>query len=300
VATPYITPDILNNAPTGMSWETIPDFDSLQTAQLAEQTNICWRTTHFIDTYCNQPLRATIDTEEVLGPDYRLTIDHNGLARFLTSRWPVTAIISAQWSASYVVPAAWNPIPANQMFIESTSVIDGGISTISAAGPSAIRIAPGYVSWLNGRGGCRLQVTYQNGFAHAGVVADVAAGATQLHVDDCTGMTGKYMHLYDGQLTEFTQVLSASTTTGAGVVTLAEGLSYSHSASAQKPLIISSLPASVQQAAIFYATYAALTRGATATTVQAMPGVVTGGVGTRSSSLLQDARDLLQPYRRVL
>lgn len=283
-----------------MSWETIPDFDSVLTAQLAEQTNICWRATHFIDTYCNQPLRSTIDTEEFLGPDFRMTINNQGLVRVLTSRWPVTAILGAQWSASYVVPAVWNPIPTNQMFIESTSVIDGGISTLSAAGPSAIRIAPGYVTWLNGRQGCRLQLTYMNGFAHAGIIADAVSGASQILVDDTTGMVGKHLHLYDGQLTEFVQVTAASTDTGEGTVTLAAPLTYGHSASVQKPLILSSLPASVQQAAIFYATYAALTRGATATTVQAMPGIVTGGTGIRSTTLLDDAKELLTPFRRVL
>ena len=283
-----------------MSWETIPDFNSVLTAQLAEQTNICWRATHFIDTYCNQPRRATIDTEEFLGPDFRMTINNQGLVRVLTSRWPVTEILNGQWSASYVVPAVWNPIPTNQMFIESTSVIDGGISTISAAGPSAIRIAPGYVTWLNGRQGCRLQLTYKNGFAHGGMIADATSGATQILVDDTTGMSSKYLHLYDGQLTEFIHVISTSTTSGQGIATLAEPLTYAHSASSQKPLIVSALPASIQQAAIFYATYAALTRGATATTVQAMPGIVTGGNGLRSTGLLEDAKELLKPYRRVL
>jgi hypothetical protein len=41
---------------------------------LAEQTNICWRASGIIDNYCNQVLRATVDTEYLSGPNYRVTV----------------------------------------------------------------------------------------------------------------------------------------------------------------------------------------------------------------------------------
>ena len=297
MTTPYITPDILINAPTGLSWETIPNYDSTLTEQLAEQTRICWRATHWIDEFCNQPLRSTTDTEEVLGPDYRVTVDHNGLVRFVPSRWPITKIVSAQFAASFSVPPQWTSIPSTAMYIENTSTVNGSVSTIAAAGPSTIMIAPGYVSWGNGRKGIRLQVTYTDGFPHAGVRANVAVGATTLSVDDCTGMAGSTVVIHDGAATETVVVSASSAVVGAGTITLASGVLYAHAASVQKPIIISGIPASVQQAAINYATYTTMTRGATATTVQAMPGTTSSGGG--SAALLADAKEILTPYRRV-
>jgi len=297
MATPYITPDILINAPTGISWETIPDYNSTAQQQYAEQTNICWRTTSFIDDYCNQPLRSTIDSEEALGPDFRITVDEHGLVRFVPSRWPVTAVNSAQFSASWVVPPTWQTIPTTGMYVENQSIVGGGVSTVAAAGPSSILITPGYVSWMNGRRGCRLQVTYTNGYAHAGITASSIAGATTISVDDCTGMTGTTMTIYDGANTETVLVASTSVTQGAGTATLSFATTYAHTASKTSPLIMSAIPSAVQQAAIFYATYAALTRGATATTVQMMPGSISGGGG--GEALLNDAKDLLRPFRRV-
>lgn len=296
--TPYITPDILTNAPTGISWETVPNYDSSITEQLAEQTNICWRTTHFIDEYCNQPLRATINTEEALGPDYRVTIDHNGLVRFVPSRWPVTSVLGGQYSAAFVVPPNWSPIPESAMYIENINSVSGDISTVAAAGPSSILISPGYVSWWNGRRGCRVQVTYTNGYAHTGMQANASIGDTTIVVDDCTGMSGSTMMIYDGSSTETVNVKSTTEAEGPGIATLVNGLIYDHSASVQEPLIVSAIPSAIQQAAINYAAYIALTRGATATTVQMLPGASTGGSG--ASGLLQDAKDLLKPYRRVI
>ena len=297
MATPYVTPDILINAPTGISWETIPDYESTSAQQLAEQTNICWRATHYIDQYCNQPLRATIDTEEGLGPDFRITIDQNGLTRFVASRWPIINIVSGQWSPSYTVPPTWQAIPANYMYVDSPSYVDSNISSVGATGPSDILIAPGYISWLNGRRGNRVQVTYTNGYPHAGLIANVTGGSTTLSVDDCTGMAGVNMTIYDGANTEVVTVTSTSVTQGAGTATLNAGTMYAHTASLTAPLVVSSLPSSVQQAAISYATYITLTRGATATTVQMFPGATSGGTG--SQQLLNDTKEILRPYRRV-
>ena len=302
MATPYITPEILINAPTGISWETIPDFNSDPDAQLAEQTNICWRATHWIDSWCNQPLRATIDTEEILGPNYRLTVDNAGLGRFLTSRWPVTEIISGQYTSAWIAPPQWNQIPSNAMYVENALNFSGGISIESAAGPSAIIIVPGYVSWAQGRRGYRVSFTYVNGWAHAGIVSNVNIGDTEIQVDDCTGMfvnsQGRGLWIYDGNQTEYVTVASSSVASGPGTVTLTSPTLYAHSGNIQQPILMSSLPASVQEAAILHATYQALTRGATATTVQNMPGLIVSQ-GT-AQTLLNDVKDMLKPYRRVL
>ena len=302
MATPYITPEILINAPTGISWETVPDFGSAPDAQLAEQMNICWRATHWIDAYCNQPLRSTVDIEEFMLPYYRVTIDAAGLARVLTSRWPVTQIVSAQYSSAYTAPANWTAIPIDAMYVENALNLTGGISIESAAGPSSICVVPGYLTWRNGRRGTRLQITYVNGWAHAGITAKANIGDTQIAVDDCTGMyngtQGRGLWIYDGAQTEHVTVAGTSATSGPGTVTLKSPLLYSHNGTTQQPIMISALPAAVQQAAILHATHQALQRGATATTVQNMPGstVMNGGGGTD----MDDIREILKPYKRVI
>ena len=298
MATPYITPDILINAPTGISWETIPDFESTQTEQYAEQMRICWRTTHWIDRQCNQILRATIDTEEVRGPDFYLTVDSNGVARCLLSRFPIAEIVSAQYAPATQIPPQWQSIPTNAMYIENASYTPAGaVATVGASGPFAVNIAPGYVSWLTGRNSVRLQTTFINGYAHAGLIGSVAVGATTLAIDDCTGMVGATLYIYDGASTEFVSVTAASTTAGPGAITLAAPTAFAHTASPQQPLIVSSMPSDIQEAAIFYATYATLTRGATATTVQNVGG---GQSGSGSGhQMLSDAKEILEAYRRT-
>ena len=234
MASPYITPEILINAPTGISWETIPDFNSSPDAQLAEQVNICWRASHWIDAYCNQPLRATEDSEEFMSPNYRITVDNYGLARALTSRWPVTQIISGQVSSSRVAPAQWQDIPINAMYVENELTLSAGISIEAATGPSSICITPGYVGWWSGRRGQRVKITYINGWSHAGITAPSTLGSTQVTVDDTTGMydqnalRGRGMWIYDGARTENVRVASVSTSTGPGVVTLTSPLLYDH------------------------------------------------------------------------
>jgi len=232
-----------------------------------------------------------------------MIVDNQGMTRVLTSRWPVTEIIGAQYTSAIVAGPTWNPIPLNGLFIENALTIQSGVSIESAAGPSAIRIVPGYANWLQGRNYYRLQITYVNGWAHAGIISSVSLGATEVAVDDCTGMTdgtiGRGMWIYDGAATEYVQIASTSVSSGPGIATLKTPLLYSHNASTQQPVIISALPESVQEAAILHATYQALTRGATATTVQNMPGSVVSQSAS-NATILDSVKDILKPYRRVI
>jgi hypothetical protein len=107
------------------------------------------------------------------------------------------------------------------------------------------------------------------------------------------------MWIYDGANTEHVRVLSATAISGPGTITLENPLMYSHVGSPQQPIIISSLPASVQEAAILHASYQALERGATATTVQNMPGSTTS-LGGGGRTMMEDIKESLKPYRRVL
>lgn len=296
--TPYITPDILVSAPTGMAWSTIPTAKSTQAEQLAEQTNICWRATHVIDAICQQPLRATLDTEEIMGPDYRLTVQNNGMGRVVVSRWPVLSIVAASVTPSTTFPVNFQPIPLNQMRLETAldGLYNSSVPGAAGAGPSAIDIAPGYVSWNGGRNGFRLRVTYINGWPHAGFTASVASTASTAALDDCTGFTGAMVQIYDGAFTEAIQVASTSASVGPGVATFASPLQFDH----ELGVIISALPATIQWATILAAVAESLTRGGMSITAQALPGSQTGGGGINPQSIMEEVKRLVQPYRRII
>lgn len=297
--TPYITPTTLLNAPTGISWSTIPSGDATPAAKLAAQYDICYRVTDEIDGIVNQPLRATIDTETQIGPDFRFTLGNNGVARLQLSRYPVLAIVSAQYAPATQIPPVWVTIPADALYIESPSIGQQGTVAPDAAGagPTAILVGPGYVSWARGRKGTRLQVTYTNGWPHAGITANAAIGATSLAVDDCTGWVGVRGTVYDGQNTEDVTVTAASVTSGPGTLTLGTGLQFAHAPG----VLFTSMPRSVQQAAIYLAVASTLMRGASATTIQMLPGMATGGAPRLSAEDLQKAAaKLLAPFGRVI
>src|SRR5215469_2795743 len=71
---PYISPLTLQNAPTGIDFTTIPDVDSTPSQMNAELWNLCLRATSMADQYCNQLLRASVDTEIHHGPDFRVVV----------------------------------------------------------------------------------------------------------------------------------------------------------------------------------------------------------------------------------
>ena len=304
--TPYATPELLRAAATGISWATIPSRNSSPAEQQAEQLNMCMRATNMVDAYCNQVLRATIDTETLYGPNDRLTVGAmygNGNARVLLSRWPVTQILGGQWAFNSP-PYQWQPIPAQYFAPEVPPIGIYGTSVPAGAGGGgqAVILAAGFVSWWTGRSGCALQVTYLNGWPHAGITAAAAAGAGTLTVDDCTGWApvtaggqGAAGTIYDTGQQELVTCAGASAQSGPGTLTLTAPLAYPHNPG----VLVSALPAQIQWAAICFAAALAMTRGATATSVQSISGVGVGGGGKSSEDLSAEAELLCHPWRRT-
>jgi hypothetical protein len=309
---PYITPAILTAATTGISWATIPDRKSSPEQQLAEQLNMCVRATSDIDSYCNQPLRATVDTETFYGPgEFRAQIQPNGVARLLSSRGPVLFIESGRVSSAAVFPPSWSTIAGNQFAPAYPLVGLYGSSApgASAGGGQAILMAPGLMNWwYGGRLNAQVQVTYVNGWPHSALTAAVSAGASSITVDDITGWInsttgqGAAGNIYDtAAFQEFVSVTAVTpTTTGAisgpGTLTLATPLVYDH----DKGVLVSTLPGNVQLAAIYLCVSQALTRGATATAVQAISGGASGGGPQASGDYVKTAHQLIHSYRRTI
>jgi hypothetical protein len=307
--TPYITPGMLLSAATGIQWSSIGGPGNSRPTveqQYAEQLNICHRATSMVSGAVNQAFHATVDNEQLTGPgDFRFQLQNNsGRARLLLSRTPVTNILGGQWTPASAFPAQWTLIAANQFRIEQPVLGIYGTTSPSGAGDGgqSILLAPGIITWWFGRMAYDIQVTYINGWPHGSLTAPAAAGATTISIDDCTGWgpptgstSGASGIMYDAGQQETVTCTAASATSGPGTLTLSRGLSYAHSYG----VMVSTLPGAIVQATILFAVSQALTRGATATTVQAMPGTSIGP-GASPETFEKLAKSILAPYRRVI
>lgn len=307
---PYITPAMLQAAPTGISWNTIPSGSQVTPeARAAEIWNICQRATSTAEGYCNQILRASLNTEFVLGPDYYATLQPaTGNVRVILSRWPIMNIISASISPN-AWPRQFTSI-TNGFWAAEVPVIGVYGSTAaggSAQGGQAVILSAGFGGdWSLGRRGYVIQIQYVSGWPHASLTAPANVGDGVLQVDDCTGwavtndlgLIGARGTLYDpGGNQEQLTVTAATQTSGPGTLTLSSTVQYAH----QTNTMFTTLPQTITWACILYAASIALTRGATATSVHTIPG---GGAGTPAlrgpESLLEEAELLLHSYKRVI
>lgn len=297
------------NAPTGISWSIIPFPQADSASQLAEQTNMCWRASGMINAYCNQVLRATVDTERLNGPDFRLTIQ-NGTqnARLMLSRWPITQVLQVAVSPN-AFPRQWQVVPSNMYEVERPPIGVYGSSAPSAAGDGgqSILVGAGYVNRSLGRWGFTTSSTYTNGWPHSSLTQSYLAGVQSIAVDDVTAFAGANCFIYDGNKTETVQITSATATTpfglpfggttdaGPGLLTLQSATLFSHSSG----VVISALPQDILWATIVATTIQALESGVTAVTIQTVNGSETVG-GSGILSLQNQYQSLLKTYRRVI
>ncbi|MFF4403590.1 hypothetical protein [Streptomyces sp. NPDC001404] len=294
---------MLTAAPTGVSWSSIPSPKSTPDQQYAEQLNLCARASAMVNSFCNVPLRATIDTELLTGPgDFRFQLQPTGRARLLLSRPPVVQVLSGQWTPAGAFPAQWTPIAGSQFRIEKPLMgVYGTTAPGTSEGGQAVLLAPGIVNWSRGRQACDVQVTYLNGWPHASLNAKATAGTQALNVDDITGWPGAAGTVHDAAGQEAVAVTAVTPATagavsGPGTLTLSAPLAYTHNPG----VLVTALPGIVVQAAIMLATSQALIRGATATTVQTLPGSRAYSSTSNASSLIADAKAMLQPFRRAI
>lgn len=311
LGTPYITVGMLKSAPTGVSWNIIPQPDASIQDSDAELTAIVWRATSIVDTYCNQVLRATVDNEQLTGPGARRVGLQPGTSNGLLvmSRWPVTEVLAIQTSANRSFPRAWTPVPSGMYEVEHP-LINLYTDAASATGPdggASITVAPGYIPPLSrGRNSTRVLVSYTNGWPHTSLTADALAGDTALHVDDVTGWVGANGFAYDGSETETVSVLSVAATSpmslpngigtaqsGPGTITLASPLANPHAAG----VCVSALPANVIWAAALAASAQALEAGITSISVQNIAGSLTEG-GHGVGDVQTSYEWLLEPFMR--
>ena len=275
---------------------------------------MCGRATARTDSYCNQVLRATLDTELCHGPDYRVTLGPGaggmgplgGNVRVILSRWPVLEVTQVQVCANGTWPRKWQVLPPGtaEPWMPPIGLFGSSAPGGDTSGSQSILIAPGYISWALGRNGYAVMVTYINGWPHAALGSYVAAGSMTLPLDDCTGWalenyfgtyTGVTGAIKDSGQQEAVHVTTSSVTAGPGVVTLTSPTAYPH----QAGTVVSTLPRSVEQACIYFAAAEALTRGATSTTIHAVGGAPQSS-GQGAQALIEEGELLIHGFRRTV
>ena len=190
--TPYVTPDqlITGQWPTGVAVGHDPGHHAGRPAFAAQQyaviANICLQASARADQIVNTPLRSTQTTEELEGPNFRVTTQwSSGNGRFLASRWPVTQVTAMQVSPNATWPRSWTVLPAGNF--EPEFPVDGlyGASVPSAgAGGQSILFAPGYLGSCGGWGAglftprlqYRVSATYLSGWPHTSLTAAARPG----------------------------------------------------------------------------------------------------------------------------
>lgn len=313
VGTPYITPAMLVNKPTGVGWDDIPLPNSDSELVQAALMDVCWTATSIVDTYCNQVLRATVSNEPITGPG-AARMGHqpgtrNGL--LVMRRWPIIEVLAIQTTSNRSWPRSWTPIPSGNYEVEHP-LINLYTDTASATGPdggATIVVAPGYIPPLLGgrnRNAIQALVSYTNGWSHTSLTASANEGDTVLHVDDVTGWTGASGFVYDGSQTETVSVLSVAATTplnlpngigtaqtGPGTITLSSPLANPHATG----VCVSALPANAIWASALAATSQALEAGITSISIQNISGSVSEG-GKGVEDVQTSYEWLLEPFVR--
>jgi len=281
---PYLTLEEFKDAPTSIDIDNLVFNSQDPDDQDAELANAIARASSWIDTFCNQVLAATVESEQ-----QRSRYSGDGSIRFHPRYSPVVALLSME----YGYPPSLMSLPdCSVAWIEDEEIIvpNATLGTWTSQGPLQF----GALSSGN-RNEVFLKYTYVNGYANTTIVTAVA-GSTSLTVADGNGiLAGQMLKIYDGQYTENVTVANTYVF-GSTTVPINAPLVYSHAPTVS----ISALPPAVKQACILVTTAFLKTRGDSSMTMQ-----VTTSPGTalpnadRVGQEIALAMQLLQPYRRV-
>jgi len=285
-STPYLTLKEYKDAPTAVDIDNLVFNSSDPVAQDNELSNVIARASSWVDTYCNQVLGATYETET-----QRSRISPDGYIKWHPRYSPVIALTALEYGnpstdlyAVTDVSSAW--IENSQILFPYAQM--GSLFT--SQGP--IQFGTSYNSGLQ----VYLKYTYVNGFAND-LIATATAGQSTLTVANGVGITaGLQLKIYDGIKME--NVIVASTYTfGSTTVPLTSALVYTHTAGVS----ISALPPAIKEATILATTSMLKIRGDSSMTmgIGTSPNTTSTGVNENIGNDMSMAMDLLKPYRRI-
>lgn len=300
----YITVAQLYNAPLGIDLKSVvspqaakPGSQVLGQQLYEELAQIVLRACAMIDNYCQQVLRATTDVEEKwTGASSHAGIDQNGYLWVKPNYWPVRSVSVFQYGYPAIGGTSWTVPTLSDILIQSNLLI--------------------YPSWLDRRNTppVRVQYTYTNGWPTTLLTASMLAAATAMPVSDATGiLASAVLTIHDAGNTEDVTVASSwVATTGAASVTLAVGTTFAHTITARPTtgvsqpydILVSALPAEVQQAALLICKELVESRGATSLVMGRIGGIGRGGepkgASAETEKMPVEAQYLLETYRRVV
>ncbi len=303
--TPYVSQGYLTSYPTGLNWNQVSGIKSPTAGQItAILGNIAWTASRQVDNIAEQTIRASVYTEQLPAPGARCAVPSSGVAQFLTSFFPVTAVLAANVSYGAGPPYQYQPIPlVNLSPLESDYSPYGTTAPgMATGGMNQVLVGGGYVSWSNGRHGQTVQITYMAGWPHSGLTEAYLAGVSSIHVDDVTGMNGAQLTIPDvtnGR--EFVTVSSVTADTtgtltpqGPGTLTLSAPTLYPHPAGE----LVTGIPDPIMEATVWLCVSAALSRSAQAVTAPPQQGRQISSGAKSMDEYIMRAEELISPYRR--
>lgn len=284
-STPYLTIDEYKNAPTAIDIDNLVSNSQDPDAQNAELANVIARASSWIDTYCNQVLGASKETET-----QRTRIRPDGTIRFHPRYNPIIALTNFQFGTNFTSLITYPDCSLS--WIESSEIIvpyAWAYINYSSQGPLEFGLPSSPYSEVF------LKYTYINGYTNTTII-EAIEGETTLTVKDPIGITaGQMLKIYDGFKSENVRVAD-SYVFGSPIVPLDAPLFYDHTPGVS----ISALPPAVKEAAILATTGMLKVRGSRSMTmvVGTRPGEAqpdTQNIGSDMSM----AMDLLKPFRRI-
>ena len=282
---PYLTIQEYKDAPTGIDIDNLV-FNSIDPeAQDKELANVISRASSWIDTYCNQVLGATLETET-----QRTRVSSNGSLIFHPRYSPIVSLNSLQYGTD--PQTLYTLTDPSVCWLENQQVIFPYAmwsSTMTSQGPVQFGY-PGITGAIT-----FLKYSYVSGFTNTLLDANNTIGQTSITVKSSMGIiVGQELTIYDGLYTE--RVTVSSNWNGTNVIALTAPLVYAHTAGVS----VSALPPSIKEAAILVTTSFLKVRGDNSLVMgvgtlpsQAAPG--NQNIGTE----LAMAQELLKPYRRI-
>lgn len=299
----YLTVAELLVAPLGLSLKaTVPAPGSTGPKGVTGQqtyeelTNVIVRASTMADSYCQQVLGTTTDTEEKRTDGGLAGIDQHGYLWAHTDYWPIISVSSFRYGAPQVGGTTWTAATTSDLILERTRIV--------------------YPTSLPRRGvpPLRVQYTYLNGWPNTTLASAVTAGATSLPVVDATGIVpGQILTVSDLGNTEVVSVAAGWTpATGAAAVTLASPTAFAHTPIARPAappaqpydIGVSALPADIKEAALLIVKELIDVRGSTALVMGRAGGVqgqaATGGKSAMDELVPIEAQYILDKYRRLI
>lgn len=286
-STPYLTVAEYKQAPTAIDYNNLVTDSADPDVQDAELANVIARASSWIDTFCNQTLGATQETEQ-----QRTRLRPDGFITVHPRYFPIIEVTDF-WFGLQPNQMIQFPDPSQGWLEDQSFTIPYSAATLSysSAGPVQFGLPSGP------RQQAYVRYTYVSGYPSTVLAANAVQGATSLTVTSGDGITvGARMNVYDGAQTE-TVTVASTYTLGSTTVPLVSPLTFAHLSGVS----VSALPPAVKQAAILATTGFIKARGDNSLTMDVIntPTNMTGSVGRSVANDFGMAKELLLPFRRI-